>query len=58
MKEDNNYLPFQKKLTKAPNNNFKIDIKGISGRLEMCKNIISAYIVIYRVIENCIPSCS
>ena len=33
---------FKKPLTKILTNNFKIDIKGISGRLEMCKNIVSA----------------
>ena len=32
MKGDNNYLPFKKKITKASENNFKIDIKGISVR--------------------------
>ena len=31
-----------RKVTKLSKNNFKIDIKGISGRLEMCKNIKSA----------------
>ena len=39
---DNNYLPFQKKVTKVSRNYFKIDIKGISSRLEMCKNILSS----------------
>ena len=29
------------KLTKMSKNYFKIDIKGISGRLEMCKDIVS-----------------
>ena len=41
MKGDNNYLPFHK-TNKSIKNNFDIDIKGISGRLEMCKNIVSA----------------
>ena len=31
-----------RKLTKISTNNFKIDINGISGPLEICKNIISA----------------
>ena len=31
-----------RKLTKVSTNHFKIDINGISDRLEMCKNIISA----------------
>ena len=34
---DNNYLPFQ-----VSTNNFKIDINGMPGRLEMSKNDISA----------------
>ena len=29
------------KLTKVPINDLKADIKGTSGRLEMCKNIIT-----------------
>ena len=31
-----------RKLTKVSTKNFTIDINGISGQLEMCKNIISA----------------
>ena len=30
--------PLYKKLTKLSTNDFKTDIKGISNRLEMCKN--------------------
>ena len=40
MKGDNNKLPFQR--AKVSQNNIKINIKGISGLLEMCKNIVSA----------------
>ena len=29
------------KLTKVSTNYFKVDINGISGQLEMCKNIAS-----------------
>ena len=34
-----------RKLRKISAYNFKIDINGICGRLEMCKNIISAQIL-------------
>ena len=30
------------KLTKVSTHNFKIDVTGISGALEMCKNISSS----------------
>ena len=40
-KGDNNYPRFQETPTKVSTNNFKVDIKGISGRLEMSKNIVS-----------------
>ena len=36
---ENNYLPFQE-INKISNNYFKIDIKGISGRLEICKDVV------------------
>ena len=41
-KGDNNYLPFQETLTKVTTNYFKIDIGGLSGPLEIYKNILSA----------------
>ena len=41
-----------RKLTKVSTNNFKMDINGISGPLEMCKNIISTKILIYQPIRN------
>ena len=44
-----------KKLTKISRNNFKIDIKGISARLKMCKNIISAYFLIHQAIRIFYP---
>ena len=46
-----------KKLTKLSKDNFKIDIKGISGRLDMLKSTISAYILIYQALRNFIPCC-
>ena len=42
----------RKKLTKVSRNNFKIDTKGISGLLEMCKNIISASFLIYQAMKK------
>ena len=33
---------FFRKLRKVSTNNFKADFNGISGLLEMCKNIIAA----------------
>ena len=47
--------PLFRKLTKVSTNNFKIDINGISDQLEICKNIFSAYILIYLPIRNFIP---
>ena len=44
-----------RKLTKVSTNDFKIDFNGTSGPLEMCKNIISALILIYQPISNFIP---
>ena len=46
-----------RKLAKVSTNNFKIDIHGISDLLEMCKNIISAWILICQSIRNFIPCC-
>ena len=43
-KGDNIYLPFQKAI-KISTNNFKIDIKGISRRVKIFKNIISAFYI-------------
>ena len=40
------------KLTKVSTNNFKTDIKGISGRLKMCKSIISVQICLYQLSRN------
>ena len=37
------------KLTKVSTNNLKADIKGKSGRLKMCKNIISVQIGLYQL---------
>ena len=34
-----------------------MDINGISDQLEMCKDIISAKILIYQTIRNFIPCC-
>ena len=42
-------------LTIVSTNNFKIDINGISDSLEICKNIISEYILIYQRIRSFIP---
>ena len=44
-----------RKLTKISTNNFKVDINRIFDPLDMCKNIISAYIFIYQPIKNLIP---
>ena len=47
-----------RKLTKVSTNNFKLDINEISGRLEICKNTISAKILIYQTIRNFIQCCT
>ena len=47
-----------RKLTKVSTNNLMIDINGISDTLEMCKNIISALILIHQPIRNFIPCSS
>ena len=44
-----------RKLAKVSTNNFKKDIIGISDPLQMCKNIISAEICMYRPIRNYVP---
>ena len=36
----------------------KIDINEIPGRLEMCKDIVSVYILIYQLTEHFIPCCT
>ena len=49
--------PLFSKETKVSTNNFKMALKGISGRLEMCNNIISI-IHIYGPIRNFISHCT
>ena len=39
-KGENNYLPFQE-INKYKKKYIKIDIKGVFGRFEMCKDIVS-----------------
>ena len=43
------------KLTKVSTDNLKADIKGTSGRLKMCKNIITVQIRLYQLSINFMP---
>ena len=48
-------ISFFKKTNKVSTINFTIVIKGISGRVEMCKYVISSYIPTYQPIRKLNP---